>query len=100
MQRLEDTAAWLLRQAKDNPNEVGAASVEFLHLFGYVAYAWLWSRMAQVALSKRAEDEAFYGAKLATADFYFQRLLPRILSLEASIRAGSEPLFGLDADQF
>ncbi|WP_271103554.1 acyl-CoA dehydrogenase C-terminal domain-containing protein [Pseudomonas tohonis] len=100
VQRLEDTAAWLLQQAKDNPNEVGAASVEFLHLFGYVAYAWLWSRMAQVALSKRGEDEAFYGAKLATADFYFRRLLPRTLSLEATIRAGSAPLFGLDADQF
>ncbi|MBD9415264.1 acyl-CoA dehydrogenase C-terminal domain-containing protein, partial [Pseudomonas sp. PDM16] len=42
----------------------------------------------------------FYGAKLATADFYFQRLLPRILGLEAAIRAGSEPLFGLAAEQF
>ena len=100
VQRLENTTDWLLQQAKGNPNEVGAASVEFLHLFGYVAYAWLWSRMAQVAASKRSEDEAFYGAKLATADFYFRRLLPRILGLEASIRAGSEPLFGLDAEQF
>ncbi|MBD9417583.1 acyl-CoA dehydrogenase C-terminal domain-containing protein, partial [Pseudomonas sp. PDM16] len=100
VQRLENTTDWLLQQARNNPNEVGAASVEFLHLFGYVAYAWLWSRMAQVARSRRGEDEAFYGAKLATADFYFQRLLPRILGLEAAIRAGSEPLFGLAAEQF
>lgn len=100
VQRLEDTTDWLLQQARSNPNEVGAASVEFLHLFGYVAYAWLWSRMAQVAGNRRGEDEAFYGAKLATADFYFQRLLPRILGLEAAIRAGSEPLFGLAAEQF
>jgi len=100
VQRLENTTDWLLQQAKGNPNEVGAASVEFLHLFGYVAYAWLWSRMAQVAAHMRSEDAAFYDAKLATADFYFRRLLPRILSLEAAIRAGSEPLFGLGAEQF
>lgn len=100
VQRLENTTDWLLLQAKGNPNEVGAASVEFLHLFGYVAYAWLWSRMAQVAANMRSEDAAFYDAKLATAGFYFRRLLPRILSLEAAIRAGSEPLFGLGAEQF
>ena len=100
VQRLESTTDWLLQRASENPNEVGAASVEFLHLFGYVAYAWLWSRMARVAASKRAEDEAFYDAKQATADFYFRRLLPRILGLEASIRAGSDPLFGLAAEQF
>ena len=100
VQRLESTTDWLLQRASENPNEVGAASVEFLHLFGYVAYAWLWSRMARVAASKLDEDEAFYGAKRATADFYFSRLLPRILGLEASIRAGSDPLFGLTAEQF
>ncbi|WP_287029394.1 acyl-CoA dehydrogenase C-terminal domain-containing protein [Pseudomonas sp. UBA6310] len=100
VQRLESTTDWLLQRASENPNEVGAASVEFLHLFGYVAYAWLWSRMARVAASKHAEDEAFYDAKQATADFYFSRLLPRILGLEASIRAGSDPLLGLAAEQF
>jgi hypothetical protein len=56
--------------------------------------------MAQVAESKRGEDEAFYGAKAATAQFYFSRLLPRTLSLEQSIRAGSASLYGLDAEQF
>lgn len=100
VQSLESASSWLLQLAQHNPNEIGAASVEFLHLFGYVAYAWLWSRMAQVAEEKLDEDEAFYGAKLATADFYFRRLLPRILSLEAAIHAGSEPLFGLAAEQF
>ena len=95
VQRLEDLSDWLQDQAATNRNEVGAASVEYLHLFGYVAYAWLWARMAQVAGQKRGEDEAFYGAKIATADFYIHRLLPRILSLEQSIRAGSASLYGL-----
>ncbi|MNP51210.1 hypothetical protein D3C76_1455100 [compost metagenome] len=74
--------------------------MEYLHLFGYVAYAWLWARMAQVAGQKRSEDDSFYGAKIATADFYIQRLLPRILSLEQAIRAGSASLYGLTAEQF
>jgi hypothetical protein len=100
VQRLEDLSDWLQDQAATNRNEVGAASVEYLHLFGYVAYAWLWARMAQVAEKKRGEDEAFYGAKIATADFYFSRLLPRLLTLEQCIRAGSASLYGLSAEQF
>ncbi|MNN88371.1 hypothetical protein D3C81_2060470 [compost metagenome] len=74
--------------------------MEYLHLFGYVAYAYMWARMAAVAEARRSEDEAFYSAKLATAEFFFRRLLPRTLGLEASIRAGSESLFELSAEQF
>jgi hypothetical protein len=60
----------------------------------------MWARMAAVAQAKGAEDESFYSAKLATAEFFFARLLPRTLGLEASIRAGSESLYGLAAEQF
>ena len=100
VQRLEDLSDWLQAQAKLNPNEIGAASVEYLQVFGYVAYAWLWARMADVAQGSLEADPAFYTAKLATARFYFKRLLPRIDSLEQSIRAGSESLYELDAASF
>ena len=100
VQRLEDVSDWLQAQAKANPNETGAACVEYLHLFGYVAYAWLWARMADVARHSQSSDPGFYVAKLATAEFYFSRLLPRTLSLEQAIRAGSESLFELDAALF
>ncbi len=100
VQRLEDVSDWLRTQAQLNPNEVGAASVEYLHLFGYVAYAYLWARMADVAQRSLDTDPDFYSAKLATAHFYFSRLLPRTLSLEQSIRAGSESLCELDAAHF
>ena len=100
VQRLEDLSDWLQAQAKLNPNEIGAASVEYLQVFGYAAYAWLWARMADVAQGSLEADPAFYTAKLATARFYFKRLLPRIDSLEQSIRAGSESLFELDAASF
>jgi len=96
---LDDLTAWLLDRAKSNPNEIGAASVEYLHAFGYMAYAYMWARMAKAALGKEAQED-FYASKLGTARFYFARLLPRIASLSASVKAGSESLFLLDETQF
>jgi len=99
LQRLDDLTAWVLQRAKNDPNEIGAASVEYLHAFGYVAYAYMWARMAGAA-QQGTGDEAFYAAKLGTARFYFARLLPRMDSLVASVKAGSESLYLLEAEQF
>ncbi|ARU86963.1 acyl-CoA dehydrogenase C-terminal domain-containing protein [Pseudomonas sp. M30-35] len=96
---LEQMTADLLERAKTNPNEIGAASVEYLHAFGYTAYAYMWALMARTALSKQDEGD-FYVSKLGTARFYFARILPRIHSLSASVKAGSESLYLLDAEQF
>jgi alkylation response protein AidB-like acyl-CoA dehydrogenase len=96
---LDELSAWLLNSAKTNPNEIGAASVEYLQVFGYTAYAYMWALMARTALAKQEQDE-FYVSKLGTARFYFARLLPRIHSLTASVKAGSESLYLLDAAQF
>ncbi|CAK9892512.1 MULTISPECIES: acyl-CoA dehydrogenase C-terminal domain-containing protein [Pseudomonas] len=96
---LDDLTAWVLDRAKNNPNEIGAASVEYLQAFGYTAYAYMWALMARTALAKQGEDD-FYASKLGTARFYFARLLPRIHSLSASVKAGSESLYLLEAGQF
>ncbi|NMX67521.1 acyl-CoA dehydrogenase [Pseudomonas sp. WS 5111] len=96
---LDTLTAWVLDRAKTNPNEIGAASVEYLHAFGYMAYAYMWALMAKAALGKEAQED-FYASKLGTARFYFARLLPRINSLSASVKAGSESLFLLDEAQF
>ena len=97
---LQSLSQWLSEQAREDANAVGAASVEYLQLFGYVAYAYMWARMDAVAAANLAQDPAFYAAKRATAAFFFARLLPRTLSLQASIRAGSTSLFSLAADHF
>ncbi len=99
LDNLDELTAWVIDQAKANPNEIGAASVEYLHVFGYTAYAYMWARMAAVALAKQGEGD-FYQSKLGTARFYFARMLPRIHSLTASVKAGSESLYLLDAAQF
>ncbi|VXC98514.1 3-methylmercaptopropionyl-CoA dehydrogenase [Pseudomonas sp. 8Z] len=99
VESLDGLTAWVLDSAKGNPNEIGAASVEYLQAFGYTAYAYMWALMARAAQGKEGQDE-FYASKLGTARFYFARLLPRIHSLSASVKAGSESLYLLDAAQF
>ncbi|MEB0207770.1 acyl-CoA dehydrogenase C-terminal domain-containing protein [Pseudomonas sp. CCC3.1] len=99
LDNLDQLTAWVLERSQQNPNEIGAASVEYLQVFGYTAYAYMWALMARTALGKVADD-AFYVSKLGTARFYFARLLPRIHSLSASVKAGSESLYLLDEAHF
>jgi alkylation response protein AidB-like acyl-CoA dehydrogenase len=100
VQRLEESSAWIRDQAEQDPRQVGAASVEYLHLFGYVAYAYVWAQMASTAKARQASDPDFYSAKQATARFFFKRILPRIEGLSACIRGGADSLYELTADQF
>jgi butyryl-CoA dehydrogenase len=92
-ERLQRATAWLAQEAMKNPDEAGAASTDYLHLFGYTALAYLWARMAKVALVARrsaaGDDVAFYEAKLATARFYMQRMLPRHSAHFAQVMAGA-----------
>ncbi|SPO69140.1 acyl-CoA dehydrogenase C-terminal domain-containing protein [Pseudomonas sp. JV241A] len=93
---LDDLTAWVLDRAQGNPQEIGAAAVEYLQVFGYTLYAYLWAQMADVVLDQHG---TFYQSKLGTARFYFARLLPRIHSLSASVKAGSQSLYLLKAEQ-
>ena len=68
-------------------------------MFGYTAYAYMWALMAKAAQGREGEED-FYASKMGTARFYFARLLPRIHSLTASVRAGSAPLYLLDEKLF
>ncbi len=99
IENLDELTAWLIAEAKTNPNEIGAASVEYLQVFGYTAYAYMWALMARTAQGKEQEDD-FYASKMGTARFFFARLLPRIHSLSSAVKAGSQSLYLLDAEQF
>ena len=84
--------------AMKNPDEVGAAAVDYLMYSGYIILAYLWLRMA---IAAQAHDDAeFAQAKLATCDFYFKRLLPRTATHRAAVEAGSECLMSLPAQLF
>jgi len=91
LDRLERVTRTLLERAPRNASLPGAVATDYLDLAGYAIYAWLWAWMATVA-----PDDAFGAAKRQTAAFYFSRILPRTLALEASVRgdqaAVTEPL--------
>ena len=82
-----------------NPDEVGAASVDYLRVAGHLVFGYFFARMAQVALREVAagNPDPFYLAKLQTARFYFAKLLPETASLMRTARAGSRSLMDTDA---
>ena len=89
--------------AMKNPDEVGAASVDYLMYSGYIILGYLWLRMALVAQAQleAGEGEADYlRGKLATCEFYFKRLLPRTAAHRMAIEAGSDCLMKLPAELF
>nr|MDQ6926392.1 acyl-CoA dehydrogenase C-terminal domain-containing protein [Candidatus Eremiobacteraeota bacterium] len=87
-------------KAFQNADEVGAAAVDYLRVAGHVIYAYFWARMAKVALAKEAGGDPFYKAKLATARFYFAKLLPETATAIRTARAGSASLMALEAELF
>lgn len=97
LENLNELTEWVIAESQKNANEIGAASVEYLHVFGYTAFAYMWAKMAKVAAEKEGD---FYASKLATARFYFDRLLPRYIGLTATVKGGSESLYGLTEEQF
>jgi alkylation response protein AidB-like acyl-CoA dehydrogenase len=100
-QLLADTSALtreIAARAKADPDEVGTASVPYLRIVGHLVYAWLWARMAAVAL--RNPDDAFNAAKVATARFYFAWLLPETAQRFLEARAKASTLMTLPADRF
>lgn len=90
-------------KAMQNPENAGAAAVDYLMYSGYVVTGYLWALMAKTAQDKLAAgagDEDFYKAKISTARFYFKRLLPRTASHKLAIEGGLECLMELDAEHF
>ena len=88
-----------LTRAASNPEELGAASTDYLFYSGYVVLAYWWAR--SVAAAKASDrPQAFKDAKRDTARFYFARILPRTLAHKAAIEAGAGPLMAMAADAF
>ena len=84
--------------AMENPDAAGSAAVDYLMYSGYVTLAYFWARMAVIAKAKIAEsdgDVSFYEAKLMTARFYFERLLPRTLSLKQTMLSSPDNVMAM-----
>jgi alkylation response protein AidB-like acyl-CoA dehydrogenase len=100
---LQASTMWFMANALQNPNHAGAGAVPYLHLTGLVAVGLMWLRMAIAAVRLKAAgegDAAFLDAKLVTARFFAERLLPETGALRRQIEGGADSLMALAPEQF
>ncbi|HET6602746.1 MAG TPA: acyl-CoA dehydrogenase C-terminal domain-containing protein [Xanthomonadaceae bacterium] len=93
-QEWQSIALEIGRKAVENPDEIGAAAVDYLWYSGYVLLAYWWARSVAAA-DASGHDQAFRDAKRHTARFYFARILPRAVAHGAAIRAGAATLLDI-----
>ena len=82
-------------KAAADPEEMGAAAVPYLRVAGHLVHAYFFARMAKISLDKAAAGDRFYQDKLATARFYFARLLPETAMLIRQARSGAASLMAI-----
>ena len=101
---LQAATMWLMQNAMQKPDNAGAASTDYMHLFGLVALGYMWARMVKVAQEKLAAgvdgDVSFYEAKLVTGRYFMERLMPETGAHLARISSGAESMMALDAEAF
>jgi hypothetical protein len=90
-----DLTLKLAQRVQANPEELGAAAVDYLWFSGYVTLAYFWARSVAAAEAS-TQSAAFKQAKRDTAAFYFARILPRTLMHQAAIEAGVATLPAID----
>jgi alkylation response protein AidB-like acyl-CoA dehydrogenase len=96
---MQEATTWLMQNGMSDFNNAGAASTDYLHLFGLTALGYMWAKSAKVALEKRGADP-FYDDKLVVARYYASRILPETAAHLAKLKTGAEPLMALEADRF
>jgi hypothetical protein len=90
-------------KASANTDELGAASVDYLMLSGYITLGYMWVKMAktaQDAISKNPDEEDFYLAKVQTAEFYFARVMPKAHGHLACLANGAKTMMSLESEHF
>jgi hypothetical protein len=99
---LQEATLWLMQNGLANPDNAGAASTDYLHLFALTGLAFAWAQVAEAAQARIAAGEAdpFYANKLITGRYYLSRVLPESGSRLAKLKAGSELMMALPAEAF
>jgi alkylation response protein AidB-like acyl-CoA dehydrogenase len=99
---LQEATMWLMQNGLANPDNAGAASTDYLHLFGLTALAYMWALMAKTAQEKLAAGatDPIYGEKLTVGRYYMARVLPETASRLAKLKTGAELMMTLPAEAF
>ncbi|MES2602681.1 MAG: acyl-CoA dehydrogenase C-terminal domain-containing protein [Pseudomonadota bacterium] len=102
VQHLQQATMWLMQNAMAKPDNAGAASTDYLHLFGLVTLGYMWARMAKVAQDKLAEsgEQPYLKAKLVTGKFFMERMLPETSLRLSRVQSGAATMMELPAEAF
>ena len=96
---LQQATMWLAQHGMANPNDAGAGAVDYLRLMGIVTVGWMWARMAKLAqarLDAGDGNKPFYDAKLVSARYWMERMIPECPMLFERIQAGSENIMAFE----
>jgi hypothetical protein len=98
---LQQATRWFMQNAMNKPDNAGAGATDYMHLFGLVALGYMWCQIAAAAHRKLAADSSGQmSAKLATARFFMERMLPETATHLARIQGGAGSMMELPADAF
>lgn len=99
--RLQQVTGWIGQKGLANPEEAAGAATDYLRLFALTALAYLWAKMVELALTKRdGAEREFYQAKINTARFFYERLLPQTGALTAIIMSGAGSMMNFNHEAF
>jgi hypothetical protein len=101
---LQAATMWLMQNAMQKPDNAGAASTDYLHLFGLVALGYMWGRMVKVSQSKLGETAdgvaSFHENKIVTGRYFMERVMPETAAHLARISSGADTMMALPAEAF
>jgi alkylation response protein AidB-like acyl-CoA dehydrogenase len=100
--QLQEATMWLMQNGMQNPDNAGAASTDYLHIFGLTALAYVWSQMA-VAAQKAIDGgstDPYYAAKLQTGRYFVERILPDAGAHLKKLKTGADVLMAMPAEAF
>jgi 3-(methylsulfanyl)propanoyl-CoA dehydrogenase len=100
---LQQATMWFMQNAMAKPDNAGAGSYDYMHLFGLVALGYMWCRIAEAAIAKLPKANGStprYSAKLVTARFFMERMLPETATHLARIQSGAGSTMEMTDDQF
>ncbi|WP_339681286.1 acyl-CoA dehydrogenase C-terminal domain-containing protein [uncultured Hyphomonas sp.] len=98
--QLQEATTWLMQNGMTDFNNAGASSHDYLHLFGLTGLAFMWAKMAKVALDKKAEGDPFYDEKLTTGYYFVDRMVPDGAAHLAKVKTGAKSMMALPAEAF
>src|SRR5689334_19066294 len=100
---LQEASMWFMQNAMAKPDNAGAGSYDYMHLFGLVALAYMWAQIAKTALAKKSASNGVtekMDAKLLTGRFFMERMLPESSVRLARITSGADTMMSLPAEMF